>query len=79
MSQEYEQAIAEFNSFLERYPYGSYSGNALFWLGQVYFVQSKLVDAEQKFERLIRDFPKSSKVPAGMLKLAEIKAKRKKS
>lgn len=74
-SKQYIKAISGFESFLQKYPNSDYSDNARFWIGQIYFAQSKLSDAEKQFLQLRNDFPQSSKVSAAILKLAEIKAK----
>ncbi|TQV86915.1 tol-pal system protein YbgF [Aliikangiella coralliicola] len=77
-NKEYTKAVQGFEAFLQQYPSGSYSDNARFWIGQVYFAQSKLVEAEQQFVQLRKDFPDSSKMSAAILKIAEIKVKQEK-
>ncbi|TQV75107.1 tol-pal system protein YbgF [Aliikangiella marina] len=77
-NREYNKAVESFEAFLTKYPTGGFSDNARFWIGQVYFAQSKLAEAEQQFNRLRSDFPDSSKMSAAMLKLAEIKVRQEK-
>jgi len=77
-NREYSNAIASFEAFLVKYPSGSYSDNARFWIGQVYFAQGKLDDAEKQFNMLRADYPDSSKMSATMIKLAEIKVRQEK-
>lgn len=76
-NKEYTKAIASFETFLGKYPKGAYSDNARFWIGQIYFAQAKLPEAEQQFNRLRNEYPDSTKMSAAMLKLAEIKVRQK--
>jgi len=77
-NKQYSQAIDSFKAFLKKYPNGNYSDNARFWIGQVYFAQSKFTEAEQQFELMKQEFPDSSKLAAALLKLAEIKVRQEK-
>lgn len=77
-NREYNKAIESFEMFLTKFPAGSYSDNARFWIGQVYFAQSKFAEAEQQFNLMRTEFPDSSKMSAAMLKLAEIKVRQEK-
>lgn len=74
-NKDYVGAIAGFEAFLTKHPTGNYSDNARFWIGQIYFAQSNLTEAEKQFSLLRSEFPQSSKMSAAILKLAEIKAK----
>lgn len=75
-NRQYNDAIGAFEAFIAKYPAGGYSDNARFWIGQVYFAQSKFDDAERQFNMLRNDYPDSSKMSAAMLKLAEINVKK---
>lgn len=74
-NRNYDQAVQSFESFLQNYPTSGYADNARFWIGQVYFAQSKLSEAEQQFSLLRTEYPESSKMSAAILKLAEIKVR----
>ncbi|MDQ7051294.1 MAG: tol-pal system protein YbgF [Enterobacterales bacterium] len=76
-NKDYLSAIKAFEIFLQNYPSSSYGANARFWMGQVYFVQSNLKDAELQFKLLLADFPESSKANGAKLKLADIYLKQK--
>ncbi len=65
----YRQAIRAFNSFLKKYPKGSYSDNARYWLSEAYYVTNRFKSAAASYRRLIKDFPKSPKVVSAKLKL----------
>jgi tol-pal system protein YbgF len=77
-NKKYAEAVQGFDAFIAKYPTSSYSDNARFWIGQVYYAQSNLVEAEKQFSLLRTEYPQSSKLSAAMLKLAEIKVKQQK-
>ena len=45
----YDQAQAEFRSFLKQYPDSSYADNAQYWVGEVHYVTRKFPEALQAF------------------------------
>ncbi len=65
-------AIAEsrFIAFLIQFPKHDMAGNAQYWLGEVDYAQKKFDLAIAEFEKVIKNYPKSEKVPAAMLKMA---------
>lgn len=68
----YPKAVESLTAFLKKYPQGDFSDNARYWVGQVYFAQGKLDEADQHFARLQSDYPQSGKISAALLKQAEI-------
>ena len=58
-----------FLSFLELYPAGMYTPNALYWLGESYYAAGKYVLAQQQFLDLVDRFPGHDKAAGGLLKL----------
>ena len=74
-NKQYGEAIKGFEAFLVKFPTSAYADNARFWIGQVYYAQSNLVEAEKQFSLLRTEYPDSSKMSAAMLKLAEINVK----
>lgn len=65
----YDDAIPEFQSFLQNFPNSSYASNAHYWLGQLLFNKQDWPAAASQFETLINAFPDSSKRADAMLKL----------
>lgn len=65
----YDQAIPEFQSFLQNYPNSSYVPNAQYWLGQLLFNKQDWSGAGEQFEALISGYPDSSKRADATLKL----------
>lgn len=65
----YDQAIPEFQSFLQNFPNSSYTPNAHYWLGQLLFNKQDWASAGEQFQSLITDYPDSSKIADAILKL----------
>lgn len=64
----YKDAIAGFNAFLVKYPQSNLADNALYWLGESYYVTQDNKSALASFDRLLTAFPDSDKVPGALLK-----------
>jgi len=65
----YVESARLFKSFIDNYPQAQLSPNAWYWLGESYYVTQNYEIALQSFEGLLSQFPDSSKVPDGMLKM----------
>jgi tol-pal system protein YbgF len=65
----YEQAIPEFQTFLQNFPNSSYVPNAHYWLGQLLFNKQDWAGAAIQFQSLITAYPDSSKRADALLKL----------
>jgi tol-pal system protein YbgF len=65
----YEQAIPEFQTFLQNFPNSSYVPNAHYWLGQLLFNKQDWAGAGQQFQSLMTNYPDSSKRADATLKL----------
>jgi tol-pal system protein YbgF len=65
----YDQAIPEFQTFLQNFPNSSYVPNAHYWLGQLLFNKQDWEGAGNQFQSLITNFPDSSKRADATLKL----------
>jgi tol-pal system protein YbgF len=66
---DYVESARLFKAFTEAYPQGQLTPNAWYWLGESYYVTQNYEIAMQSFEALLSQFPDSSKIPDGMLKL----------
>src|SRR3990172_6870201 len=64
----YDLAISGFKSYLTFYPKTSLVPNSQYWLGESYYGQRKYREAIREFDKLIKEYPDSAKVPAAMLK-----------
>jgi tol-pal system protein YbgF len=73
-SASYDQAIAAFAIYVEKYPAGRYAPNAWYWLGELYVAikPQNLSASTTAFQRLLTDYPDHGKVPAAMYKLGTV-------
>ena len=66
---DYADAAQLFSSFLQLYPSGVYAPNALYWLGESYYVTQNYGLAAEQFQSLLDRFPTDAKAPGALLKL----------
>ncbi len=71
------QAIAAFNSMLDKNSKGEYANNAQYWLGEAYRVNQDMDSARKAFNSVIEKYPGSPKVPDALLKLGTIEIEQK--
>ncbi len=65
----YADSARRFAAFLEQYPDGEFADNAIYWLGESYYVTQNYRIALDTFRDLLKRFPDSSKAPDALLKL----------
>lgn len=65
----YEQARAGFAALLKNYPSGALRDNAQYWYAETFYVTKGFKPALAEFEKLIKDYPQSNKLPDAMLKV----------
>lgn len=66
---QYDQAITAFRGYLTTYPNGQLSDNALYWLGEAYYVNKSFAEALTSFQHVVDNFPASRKLPDALLKI----------
>lgn len=66
---KYDDSAQLFQSFLELYPNGVYTPNALYWLGESYYATRNFKLAEAQFRDLLARYPTHDKASGGLLKL----------
>ena len=66
---KYEESIAAFTDFLQRYPNSQYADNAQYWLGETHYVNRDFNAAIAQYDKLIELFPDSKKRSHAMLKI----------
>ncbi|MCM0147311.1 tol-pal system protein YbgF [Photobacterium galatheae] len=74
---DYAGAITAFNEFLSAYPESVYAANAHYWLGQLYFTQNKLSEAESHFQS-VASYKDSNKRGDALLKMGVLAERAKK-
>jgi tol-pal system protein YbgF len=65
----YVESARLFQQFLDAYPAGSYAPNALYWLGESYYVTQNYALAQQQFQALLDRYPTHDKAPGALLKV----------
>lgn len=66
---DYVESSRLFQAFVETYPDGVYAPNALYWLGESYYVTQNYQLAQLQFQALLDRFPTHDKAPGAMLKV----------
>lgn len=66
---KYEQAADQLHNFIKSYPSSDLTGNAYYWLGEVYLVMPKFEQARQAFTVVVGSFSSHRKAPDAMYKL----------
>jgi tol-pal system protein YbgF len=66
----YALAIQGFQDYLKSYPNTDLSDDAQYWIGESHYAQKNYKEAVADFDKLLKDWPKSNRAPAGLLKKA---------
>jgi tol-pal system protein YbgF len=66
---DYVQSAQRFQQFLQDYPAGTYAPNALYWLGESYYVTQNYELAQEQFQALLDRYPTHDKAPGALLKV----------
>lgn len=66
---DYVESSRRFRDFLAVFPGGQYAPNALYWLGESYYVTQNYALAGDQFQSLLDRFPTHDKAPGALLKL----------
>lgn len=66
---DYAEAARLFQVFLDQHPNGSYAPNALYWLGESYYVTQNYQLAQRQFQALIERYPTHDKASGALLKV----------
>lgn len=69
---QYAEASAGFRAYADNHPDDAdLAPQAIYWVGDIDYVQQKYPDASRDFAELIKKYPKSSRAPDAMLKLGQ--------
>jgi tol-pal system protein YbgF len=66
----YDLAGSGFEEYLKLYPDTELADNALYWLGEVQYIQHKYEPALEYFRQVESRYPQGNKVPAALFKVA---------
>ena len=65
----YADSARLFQAFLDNYPNGTYTPNALYWLGESYYVTQNYALAQAQFQALLDRYPTHDKSAGALLKV----------
>jgi tol-pal system protein YbgF len=68
---QYDEARAAFRTFADNYPKDTLAPQAVYWVGDIAYVQKDYGGAAQAFAEEIKKYPTSSRGPDSMLKLGQ--------
>ena len=66
----YALAIQGFQEYVDAYPSTDLTDNAQYWIGESHYAQKKYREAVADFDKLLKQWPKSDKAAAALLKKA---------
>lgn len=61
-----DQARAAFTDVYDADPVGELADNALFWIGETYFVMNEFTEAVRYYDRVVNEFPSQNKAADAM-------------
>ena len=67
---DYPGAEVALKAFIDAHPRDPMAGNAQYWLGETYFTRNRFMEAATTFAEAYKRYPKGSKAPDSLLKLA---------
>lgn len=65
----YADSARSFQSFLEIHPNGTFAPNAMYWLGESYYVTQNYALAQEQFQTLLDRYPTHDKAAGALLKV----------
>ena len=68
---DYDTAEAALREFVERYPDDALAGNAMYWMGETYYVRKDYAEAARIFLDAYQRFPNGNKAADNLFKLAK--------
>ncbi|MGH6888207.1 MAG: tol-pal system protein YbgF [Rhizomicrobium sp.] len=68
---QYDEASAAFRGFADAYPHDDLAPQAVYWVGDIAYVQRDYPGAARAFAEIIKKYPNSPRAPESMLKLGQ--------
>ncbi len=68
----YDEAIKQYNLYLQSYPQGRYEPNVQYWLGEIYLLKGGFEQSRKWFSALIDTYPQHDKIPDAKYKLGTV-------
>jgi len=67
----YDEARSAFRNFADTYPKDERTPQAVYWIGDIAYVQKDYAGATRAFAEVIKNYPSSTRAPDSMLKLGQ--------
>jgi tol-pal system protein YbgF len=68
---QYDEASAQFRTFADAHPQDALAPQAVYWIGDIAYVQKDYANAARAFAEEIKKYPTSERAPLSMLKLGQ--------
>jgi tol-pal system protein YbgF len=68
---QYDEARSAFRAFADSYPNDELAPQAVYWVGDIAYVQKDYSAAARAFAEEIKKYPESTRAPDSMLKLGQ--------
>ncbi len=68
---QYDEASGAFRNFADTYPKDDLAPQAIYWVGDIAYVQKQYPEAARAFAEELKKYPKSPRAPESMLKLGQ--------
>jgi tol-pal system protein YbgF len=68
---QYDEARAAFRGFVDSYPNDELAPQAIYWVGDIAYVQKDFSGAAHAFAEGLKKYPSSPRAPESMLKLGQ--------
>jgi tol-pal system protein YbgF len=68
---EYETAEKSFSAFLQKNPKTRYSAEAVYYLGESYYLRGRQREAAEQYLKISSDYPNSTRAPEALLRLGQ--------
>jgi tol-pal system protein YbgF len=68
---QYDEARAAFRTFADSYPRDDLAPQAIYWVGDIAYVQKDYADASRAFAEELKKYPAGPRAPESMLKLGQ--------
>jgi tol-pal system protein YbgF len=67
----YAEASSAFRNFADTHPKDERASQAVYWIGDIAYIQKDYAGAARAFAEVIKNYPTSSRAPDSMLKLGQ--------
>jgi tol-pal system protein YbgF len=74
--QRFDEAEAELEAFVRQHPSHPYADNALFWCGEIHYLQREYATALEQFDKLLKLYPWGNKAPDALYRMGQIYLRR---